>query len=233
MGINFSLLFCFCALLCNVPEVQASRRFVLSGGPCIGKSTVLRELGKRGYQTVPEVFTLLFEQAAHNNALDTFFEDPDKLPFYLLDEQLRLESCLSATLPAFLDRSAVDIIAYGDYFNSPMPDTLRNAADRHYDLVFFLEPLPEHLYVTTAVCKESPQEALKLHDVLKNAYRARGYTGHQMIDVPFGTPEQRAQYILDTITHIYFYVDMFDCFANNSMLYPFQALWEPVKLTTL
>lgn len=213
-------------------HLDASRRFVLSGGPCIGKSTVLKELSKRGYQTIPEVFTLLFEQAVQHNALESFFADPDKLPFYLLDEQLRLESLLHTTVPAFLDRGAVDIIAYGDYFNSPMTQELRMAAFRNYDLVFFLEPLPDHLYVNSAVRKESPEEARILHEHLKQAYRAQGYQDHQIIDVPFGTPAQRTQYILDTIMNAYLYIDRADSQAHSQHL-PFAGLLDHVKITTL
>lgn len=218
--------------LCMINMMSASRRFVLSGGPGIGKTTVLKELRNRGYQTIPETFTSLFEQAVADNALDSFFNGPQVLPSILLTEQLRMESLLSPTIPAFLDRSAVDIIAYGDFFNTPMSEEMRNQADRNYDLVFFLEPLPEYLYENTEVRKESREEAIKIHGLLKAAYLQAGYMSHQLIEVPFGTPYERAQYILDAIAHLYFYVDMLDSFVSNTNSYMLPGFLEKINFST-
>lgn len=215
----------------NIQISCASRRFVLSGGPGIGKTTVLKELRSRGYQTIPETFTSLFEQAVAHNALDSFFNGPEVLPSILLTEQLRMESLLSSSIPAFLDRSAVDIIAYGDFFNTPMTEELRAQADRNYDLIFFLEPLPEYLYENTSVRKESREEALTIHRLLKAAYLHMGYMPHQLIEVPFGTPSERAQYILDEIAQVYFYMDILDSFVNNTSSYLLPGFVEKINFS--
>lgn len=218
-------------LLCSIHIARANRRFVLSGGPGIGKTTVLKELRNRGYQTIPETFTSLFEQAVAHNALDSFFNGPQVLPSILLTEQLRMESLLSPAIPAFLDRSAVDIIAYGDFFNTPMSEEMRDQSERNYDLIFFLEPLPEYLYENTEVRKESREEALKIHGLLKAAYLQAGYMPHQLIEIPFGTPYERAQYILDEIAHLYFYVDMLDSFVSNTNSYMLPGFLEKINFS--
>jgi predicted ATPase len=189
------------ALLSVNFAAQASWRCVLTGGPCVGKSTTLAELAKRGYHTIPEVFTTLFKQAEKNNALDAFFEDMTQLQTNLLIEQLRLESLLPATHTAFLDRSAEDIMAYNRYHNVPVLESLANQV-RQYDIIFFLEPLPAHLFQNSDVRRETPEEALVLHNLVKDAYRQRGYKSYQLVDVPFGTPSERAQFILDTVSHV-------------------------------
>ncbi len=213
--------------------MHAYRRYVISGGPGIGKSTVIKEMSKLGYQTIPEIYTALFEQAAQNNAIDAFYANLDQLPQIQIKEQLRMESLLSPLLPAFLDRSAVDIIAYGDYFNAPISRELRAQADRNYDLIFLLEPLPDFLYEKTEVRREDPQEALHLHEIIRSAYIQRGYKSHQIIDVPFDTPERRAQFILDRILRAHFYVDMLDCCISNNSLFLMRSLVEPHSLASL
>lgn len=224
MSRKIAVYFFLGALLCNLNTVHAYWRFVLSGGPGIGKTTVLKELERRGYQTISETYTALFEQASLHNALDVFFNGPEQLESILLAEQVRREASLSPLLPAFLDRSCVDIIAYGDYLQVALTDHLRSQADRDYDLVFFLEPLPADLYQNTSVRKESREVALEIHSMLKVAYMQRGYKPHQLIDVPFGTPDERAQYILDTISRVYFTIDILDYFANTTAWYPLSAL---------
>lgn len=233
MNLKFYYYVVLCALFCNIQNMHAYRRYVLSGGPGIGKTTVIKELSKRGYQTIPEIYTALFEQAAQNNAVDDFYANLDYLPYIQIKEQIRMESLLSPVLPAFLDRSAVDIIAYGDYFNAPISRELRTQADRNYDLIFLLEPLPDYLYEKTAVRKEDPQEALELHEIIRCAYIQRGYKDYQIIDVPFDTPERRAQFILDSILRAHFYVDLLDCCISNNSLFLMRSLVESRSLAVL
>ncbi len=198
---KFPLYLCMSVLLSISFTADASLRCVLTGGPGVGKSTTLAELSKRGYHTIQEVFTSLFKQAEKNNALDAFFEDMTQLQTNLLLEQLRLESLLPATHTAFLDRSAEDIMAYNRYHNVPVEESLSKQV-RQYDIIFFLEPLPARFYQTSTVRKETPEEAMELHNLVKEAYRQRGYKNYQLIDVPFGTPSERAQFILDALAHV-------------------------------
>lgn len=226
------LIFFLFAIFCITGTTQAHRRFVLTGGPGVGKSTIIAELSKRGYQTTPETFTLLHEQAEKKNTLDTFFDDPAQLRSDLMSEQRRLESSVTATKPAFFDRSTIDIVAFGDYFKVPMSQDLRNQASKNYDLIFFLDPLPEHFYENTAIRRETYKESAEIHNFLKDAYKQLGYKKYQLIDVPYGTPAERTQFILDTIAQTYFYADIIDCFAAKNSLYRVQPFLGPVKLIT-
>lgn len=195
-------LFLASLVVCSMGMLTASQRFVLTGAPCIGKSTVIKELEKRGYQTIPEVYTTLFEQACAQNRQESFLQHPNQRQL-VLDEQIRMESLLVPELPAFLDRSAVDIIVFGDYYHMLVPDELRMKANRNYDLIFFLDPLPERFYENSAVRHESRSEALKIHEMLRVAYHALGYKPSQIIDVPFLTPEERAEFILESIKNFF------------------------------
>lgn len=188
------------ALLSTMPVVQANQRYVLTGGPGVGKSTLIVELQKHGYQTIPETYALLFEQAVKSNSLEAFFADPVKLYDNLLAEQLKWELALDPKVPAFLDRSAIDIIAFGDYFKVPLSQEFRAQAAREYDLIFFLEPLPCNLYEQCAQRKETREEAKKMHELIWATYIQAGYQPHQLIDVPYGTVQERVEFILAAIS---------------------------------
>ena len=186
-------------LLCAAIETACADRYVLTGGPGVGKSTIIGELAHRGYHTLPEVYAVLYDQAAKNNALDVFFANPLALYAQLMSEQLRLESLLPEGDIAFLDRSSVDVIAFGTYFHVPMSDEFCNQAQRSYNLIFFIEPLPEHCYRNTLKRKETPNESAAIHALIKSTYRQYGYTDLHFIDVPYGTPNERVDFILAVV----------------------------------
>lgn len=176
-----------------------SKRYVLTGGPGVGKTTLINVLAKKGYQTVPEAYAVLYKQAQNAHMLDTFFNDPVALYARILEEQLRLESELSDAAPTFLDRSAVDIIAFAHHFKVPFNIAFYESVQQRYDIIFFLEPLPVHLYEQTMQRKETIEEAFVIHKLLQDAYQKNGYQEDQCIAVPFGTASERIAYIMSQI----------------------------------
>jgi len=177
-------------------QVHATRLYVLTGGPGTGKSSTIEELANRGQQTIKEAYTTLYEKAAKENKIDAFFEDPLQLHYNLMREQLKAEEALDKEKSAFLDRSVIDIVTFGDYLKVNIPDDLKAQADREYELVFLLEPLPSSCYKKTEIRKETEEESHVIHNILKEAYKRRGYI---LVDVPFGTPASRAQFILNCV----------------------------------
>jgi predicted ATPase len=169
----------------------------LTGGPGVGKTTLMKACAARGYQTVPEAYAVLYEQATCSNNLATFFNDPVALYARILEKQIAFESVLDEKAIAFLDRSAVDILAFAQFFNvSLSADICEHINSRHYDGIFFLDPLPIHLYKQCAQRKETYDQALEIHALLKEVYRQCGYA-QKIIHVPFGAVDERIAYILN------------------------------------
>lgn len=175
-----------------------SNKYIISGGPCVGKTSLITYFASRGLQTVPEAYASLFEEARVQGALGNFFADPIKLREQLIAKQQKLENNCIPTKFTLLDRSMVDIIFYADYFNTILPATLIEQASKtaYNQYVFFLEPLPEELYMMNDRRGEDRAEALKMHHALKQWYQRYGYT---IIDVPFDTIEHRALLILNLV----------------------------------
>jgi len=205
-------------------NLNCSRKFVLTGAPGCGKSSIIEELNRRGFQTCPEVYTTLYNESKDY----TVFSQPINLRYKLLDKQLFLESLLKKETPVFLDRSTIDIILFAKYFNIEMPlDFIDKAKNKSYDLVFLMEPLPKQYYKVTNIRKETQEESLKIHQFFKEEYKKFGY---KVIEVPFDTIENRTQFILDFINNYYQYADIIDAFARKNNFYKIYNFFEDIKL---
>jgi len=204
------------------------RKFVLTGGPGVGKSSVIKELEKQGYQVSPEAFTELYDEVRTQGKLDTLFVDPIKFRYDLMAKQQHLESLLRKEGLTFLDRSKHDIVFFGKYFGLKLPQDLVDEIQKtDLELVFFLDLLSKEYYENTNVRQESQEESLKIHNFLKEEYKK---TGLKIIDVPFDTVENRVKFIVDSVSKFYFYSDIMDCFSGKNKLYKIENFLDQAGL---
>lgn len=179
--------------------LNSGYKFIFTGGPCCGKTTVIKELQKMGYQVCPEAYSALYRAAKINGTLEKFCSDMLYQRHLIMQRHLEQESRLDLNKPAFLDRSIPDVIFYGNYFNVKMSmDLLQKFAEHKadYAIVFFFEPVPAVFYQSTDVRSETRVEALKIHQAL-----LAGYVQHDfnIIHVPFDSIEKRVDFILDKV----------------------------------
>lgn len=189
----------FIFVLCLTNALNASNKYILTGGPCCGKTSVLRELQKRGYQTCPEAYSELYNEAKNDKTLDQFLIHSLNQRTMLLQRHEEQESLLDPTQISFCDRSIPDVIFYGHYLGLHMPHDLVQKLEAHkndYALIFFFEPLPKELYYTTEVRYETWDEAMEIHQTLLAGYKQYDF---KIVHVPFDTIEKRVDFILSQI----------------------------------
>lgn len=171
-------------------------RFVLTGGPGVGKTTVINALKEAGYQTVPESYTALWNQTQPHH-LETYFGGLVAFREKLMDYQVALEDAIDPSQPAFLDRSTVEIVAFGELYNIEMAQRILDIPyNDRYDLIFFLDPLPEELYDKPEELACTRAQSLAIHEYLQKAYTDRGFP---IVEVPFDTSVKRMAFILEAI----------------------------------
>ena len=112
----------------------------------------------------------------------------------LLEVQRRNEQRTSTknAMLVLLDRSIVDIVAFGDYYRTPIPKAVVKAMKNadYTQTVFFLAPLSRDLYNTSNVC--SYKESLEIHAFLTGFYQAQGF---KIVEIQADTIENRAKYL--------------------------------------
>ncbi|ARQ67483.1 ATP/GTP-binding protein [Streptomyces marincola] len=167
------------------------RRYILTGTPGAGKTSLLRGLAALGHPVVEEAATAVITRAQARG------EDEPWSRASFVDEVVALQRERQLAAPAtgpvqFFDRSPVCTLALATYLGLPVSRALtaeleRVAAGRIYQRqVFFVRHLGR--------CEPTParritfEESLVFEEVHARCYRDLGY---ELIDVPAGDLAQR------------------------------------------
>lgn len=180
------------------------KKYIFTGGPCVGKSTMLEALALHGYGVIPEASRMILdsEQEKERNTSGYAgilpWTDQRKFEQMVIRKQLELEGMLEEGVQheaIFLDRALVDNLAYAELTGFDLfpylKDAIRSAG---YAKVFFLEQLP--FYAKDAARKEDADRAKQIHEKIFEVYDRLGY---DVVRVPPVSIEGRVQLILSEL----------------------------------
>jgi predicted ATPase len=166
--------------------------YVLTGGPCAGKTTVSLEIKKRGYSVLEEsARAVIDEMLGEGKTLDAIRSDEGAFQKAVLRRKVVLEANIPQDQVIFLDRAIPDSIAYYRENKVPEDEELWSACRAaRYAKVFLLELLPP---VADNARNESPELAARLQATLDRGYRELGY---EPVRVPVMPVKERTDFIL-------------------------------------
>jgi len=174
------------------------QKIVIIGGPGTGKSTVLNELISRGFHCMPEISREVIKIAQEKGIDQLFLEDPLLFSNLLLEgrEKQYLDANKSKDSVVFFDRGIPDAHAYMNYSNTKYPDYFIEKSNTYkYHKVFMLPPWKE-IFISDNERYETFDIAVEINHHLKKTYQEIGY---EIITVPFGTVDERTNFILDSL----------------------------------
>lgn len=175
-----------------------TKRIVITGGPGTGKSSIINELIKRDYTCFEEISRQVTLDARKDGIDQLFLTKPLLFSELLLKartQQFKDAKTVDKDL-VFLDRGLPDVLAYMDYAKSEYPHQFVEACETYtYDQIFVLAPWQE-IFVSDSERYENFDQAVEIHHALLDTYIRFGY---ELIDVPFGSIESRADFILDIL----------------------------------
>jgi len=176
------------------------KRILLIGSPGSGKTTILSELGKRGYTCFQEVSREIILEAQKRGIKQLFLTNPDEFNQKLLSGRIaQFNACTNLEDSfIFIDRGLPDIIAYNEYISvESSPEALSASKKFIYDFVFMF-PAWKKIFKNDNERYESFEEAIKIQENLKNTYTNLGY---EVCEVPTGDVSDRANYILNVVEY--------------------------------
>jgi len=174
-------------------ETIQTQIHVIAGGPCSGKTTLLRELKARGYRVEDETSeVLLKEGVANGQDAEVLRADPVQWQRDVLEKDHSLFDGLPVDELIFTDTSFIEDLVFSRRAGIQMgPNVHRWLKNKRYRRVFFLEPLAT--YESNAVRMESQALAEQIGRDIQQEYNEFGYG---LIRVPACSLAERLDIIL-------------------------------------
>ena len=172
-------------------------KFIISGGPGFGKTTLLKKLEERQYSVFYEAAIAVIQEQKKSNK--PIFPWDNRIAFdHELIKKMRVDYQQGkSNFYNFYDRGFPDLIGWREYDNLDSADVRELVISHPYEkLVFFTKPW-KAIYKSTEDRPYLFEEASIINQVLARSYCRLGY----MIEyLPQANVEIRANFVLEKIS---------------------------------
>lgn len=177
------------------------QRFILTGGPGSGKSTVVDALIQRGYWCSTEAGRAVIQDQVTIGGSALPWADQAAFAELMLCWEMRSwHEVEGVSEPCFYDRGVPDVAGYLHLSELLVPKHLENAiAEFRYNHTVFIAPPWRDIYVQDAERKQSFDVAVSTYHAMKETYQKYDY---QWIELPCVSAEERADFILSEIARL-------------------------------
>ncbi|WP_405976275.1 AAA family ATPase [Streptomyces sp. NBC_00988] len=179
------------------------KRYVLTGAPGAGKTTILRRLRERGFDIVEEAATAVIADGQAAGEAEPWTRADFVEQVAALQRRRQMTSATGDTTTQVYDRSPICTHALSVYLGRPVPETLsaeidRITRERVYERhVFFVRTIG--FCEPTAARRISYQESLEFERIHEQSYRRFGY---DLVEVPAGDIADRVASIAETMARL-------------------------------
>jgi len=172
--------------------------YIITGGPGVGKTTLIDELRKRGYNFVPEVAREIIRHQIDSEGDALPWGNQKEYSKLMLEHSVRDFVNLSESDEMFFfDRGIPDTYGYEVLMKFDINPELEQAAAKYrYNKLVFILPPWEDIYHIDDERKQDFQEGIDTYNVMKKTYADLGYT---LIDVPLIPVSERADFVLNIL----------------------------------
>src|SRR5215510_5224456 len=173
-----------------------NQRYILTGGPGAGKTTVLELLRTKGFTCKPDVAREIIKERLSKGLSPR--PAPDQFAQEILAKEIaQYDQSTLERPPIFFDRGIGDALCMmakcGVLGDAQIASQL---IQQPYNQMIFLFPPWREIYTQDAERDQSYEEAIQVYKEARQWYQQLGFI---LVLVPLGKVEQRVEFILNTV----------------------------------
>ena len=195
-------------------SIFAVSLYAITGGPSVGKTSIIKELENMGEVTCREAATDIISEYQSNGVAHPWelsgFESQVYFEKVTREKDALTKAKDQGKKKVFTDRGLLDTLVYLETNNKLNTDEYLKVNDHlkslcltdHYKAVFFVEPYTGSEFIAddTGVRHEDTTEAIRLGLETKRTYAKAGIP--IIIVPPHMTPKQRAEFVLEKLHNL-------------------------------
>lgn len=173
--------------------------FVLTGGPGVGKTSVINYLQSKKKRCIKEAARGIIKEQLSNNGDGLPWKNKILYKDLMLDLSVKdyIEAGRQKVRLTFFDRGIPDTLAYAHLEKLPISKKLQSYAKKYrYHTTVFVFPPWKEIYQTDDERKQQFDEVKKTHKIMVKTYQSCGY---EPIIMPKRSIKYRAEFILEHI----------------------------------
>ena len=166
---------------------------VLAGGPCSGKTTLLRALEEAGLEVQPETARTMIEDGeAEGRSAADLRADPVAWQLEVLSRDYSIFDAMSPDRTVFTDTSFIEDLVFAERAGIKLGENIQAwLKHRRYQRVFFLEPIADHEQNDSRL--ESASVSRRIGELVHDQYCAHGYSP---VVIPAVSVQERVSLIM-------------------------------------
>ncbi|WP_299252774.1 AAA family ATPase [uncultured Aquimarina sp.] len=171
------------------------KKYIITGAPGTGKSTLIDALEHQGIPCLKEMSrkVIINEQNTGNDGMP--WENINRFTYLVFEETKA--ALLNENESVFCDRSLVDNLAYLRHYNKTIPDYLKQFDyTKYYHKTVFIALPWESIYKTDLQRPEGFNVQLALSKQLVETYFKKNF---DLVYLPFSTVKERVRFILNEL----------------------------------
>ena len=172
--------------------------YVITGGPGSGKTSIINALINRGIRCVPEAGRIIIQEQILTEGTAVPWIDPKSFRDLMRARDLQsYHTNIDRADTVIFDRGLVDVLGYSRLVGLDHDRQLiRDIETLRYNRRVFIAPPWREIYSNDLERKQTFEEAVATYEMMVTTYQSVGYV---LIELPLGSVEKRAEFILNSI----------------------------------